>query len=795
MSRPDSPLRAVGPGSTSPSTPPLRRDLRSQDPLIAGLALSSLGNIGSEDMCRDLVPGVEGCLKSKNPYIRKKAALATIRILHRAPDLATSLVPRIIQLLTDGSHSVLLTGVTVIGHLLHLRPSYSKKFARLVPALCKILRKLASASFAGEYTIGGVTDPFLQAKILSLLRQLGQGNEEASDAMSDILATVATGTPVARNAGNAILYEAVRTMLAVEGDPSLCVLSVNILGRFLLHKDNNIRYVALQTLNTVVDREREHVAEHTPTVVECLRDPDVSIRRRALDLVVSLVDKDNVTTMVGEMLNYLIVADAESRGDLCSKIAVTASRFSPSLEWQANVLVAVLALAGDVANRAIFAQFIHLVTVAEADLQARIAHRLFAKTQADLRSPDLRLSLLQATVWCAGECGRMLLSEPPASTEDALTSGADMVDALIGGGVSAHTQAEVAGLLKGLLEHHMADVDTKGMVLSAALKLTPHFTEAEAAGLLRETLHALRGSLNTELQQRAVEFSCIADASLLPASLHTSLVARIPALDSAMLAARSGIVFDSSTAGMATMDTAAASKGDVEATAAAAAAAASAAGGPEQPTAATVEDDLFDLLGMGGGGVATPSPGLPTASPAASEDLDDLFGPTPTAATPAPAPATVPSPPVMDGGLDDLFGRAPAAAPPAPPQAEAAAAYGPVTLMEDAAAGLRVTATFTELGAKGGPEVEANATFYNTSQLPMTGVVLQVAVPRGMTCKMGPAAGGTLAPGGTASQSMVISNPQRGTKALALKVRVQYTPAGSAQQVHTGAVRGLPGGL
>lgn len=76
-----------------------------------------------------------------------------------------------------------------------------------------------------------------------MLRLLGANDNEASEAMNDVLAQVATSTDGAKNVGNSILYECVLTILNVKSENSLRVLAVNILGKFLANKDNNIRLV------------------------------------------------------------------------------------------------------------------------------------------------------------------------------------------------------------------------------------------------------------------------------------------------------------------------------------------------------------------------------------------------------------------------------------------------------------------------------------------------------------------------------------------------------------------------
>lgn len=81
----------------------------------------------------------------------------------------------------------------------------------------------------------------MQVQILRLLRLLGHNNVEASDLMNDVLAQVATNTDNSKNVGNSILYETVLTIMNIESEKSLQVMAINILGRFLSNRDNNIK--------------------------------------------------------------------------------------------------------------------------------------------------------------------------------------------------------------------------------------------------------------------------------------------------------------------------------------------------------------------------------------------------------------------------------------------------------------------------------------------------------------------------------------------------------------------------
>jgi len=204
-------------------------------------------------MARDLIIDIDKHLKSDSDYLRKKAALACIRVFRKVPELVEDFVESIHDLLKSRNHAVLLTGVQLIIDIILIDSAeHMKYFDKLVPTLVKELRNLLSNAYTPEYDVSGIVDPFLQVNILSLLRLLGKNNDEASEAMNDVLAQVATNTETSKNAGNAILYECVQTIMSIQSESGLKVLAVNILGRFLLNRDNNIRYVALNTLSKVL---------------------------------------------------------------------------------------------------------------------------------------------------------------------------------------------------------------------------------------------------------------------------------------------------------------------------------------------------------------------------------------------------------------------------------------------------------------------------------------------------------------------------------------------------------------
>ncbi|KOO24088.1 clathrin-adaptor gamma chain [Chrysochromulina tobinii] len=376
----------------------LKNDLQAQNQYIAGLACCSIGNISSAEICRDLSPEVEKLMVGSNPFVAKKAALCSIRILRKCPELVDTYVDRVGTLLGSRNHAVLLTSLKLMREMCIIEPGMVDQLRRHTATLIAALKNLVLSGYAPEHDVHGIVDPFLQVEILRMLRILGTRHAETSDQMNDILAQVATNTESAKNAGNAILYECVLTIMAIEVESGLRVLAINILGRFLINRDNNIRYVALNTLHKVVGQDAQAVQRHRNTIVDCLKDNDSSIRQRALELVYALVNEANVKVLVKELLSYLMACDVEFKDELTQRICHVVEKYATDKEWHVDTIIQTLLVSTSFTSEETVCSLIALIT-SNPDLQAYATHKLCATLAARTTQPVL----LQLAVWCVGE--------------------------------------------------------------------------------------------------------------------------------------------------------------------------------------------------------------------------------------------------------------------------------------------------------------------------------------------------------------------------------------------------------
>ncbi|CAJ1071548.1 AP-1 complex subunit gamma-like 2 [Xyrichtys novacula] len=577
----------------------IKNDLSHSNQYVQSLALCTLACMGSAEMCRDLAPEIDRLLRASNSYIKKKAALCAVHIVRKVNDLGELFAPAARALLSEKNHGVLHGAVVLITELCERNPETLERFRKTVPDLVQIMKGLVISGYSPEHDVAGISDPFLQVRILRLLRILGRNNEAASDAMNDLLAQVATNTDSTKTVGNAVLYETVLTVLDIKSESGLRVLAVNILGRFLLNNDRNIRYIAMISLQKIVGTDHNAVQRHRGTIVDCLKDQDASVKRRALDLSLALVSASNIRSMMKELLIFLSSCPPELRAQAASGIFNAAERYAPSQRWHIDTILHVLTTAGGDVRDETVPNLIQLITNA-SELHCYTVHKLYRALLTDITQQ----SLVQVACWCIGEYGDLLLRGECQETEPVQVTEDDVLDAL-----------------ETVLQSHMSSPTTRGFALTATMKLSTRITDN--VDRIRSIVSIYGSCIDVELQQRAVEYNALFKKY---DHMRAAVLERMPVIEKNSPGHTNG---ESAVETLKEIPPAKVKQGESLL--------------PPQPT-----NQVCDLLGLLGGPEETlqPSPALSSSAPGlpvntggtAGGDLLDLLGelePTPVAPAPA----------------------------------------------------------------------------------------------------------------------------------------------------------------
>jgi hypothetical protein len=377
-------------------------DLQSSQRFIVSLALALIANTGSTELCRSLATGVHKVLQIDDPFLRKRAAMAVLRILKKLPEFTETFQGSVHLLLNDRSHSVILSGIEMAIQILKAQPTLSETWGRFTPAFVKIIRSLIASSRSSDES----SDPFLQVKVLEILGLL----KSPSDELDEVLASIVSSADMKRSDERAVLLEAVQTIVAAGKKPSLRTLAFNQIGRLLSCRDSNVLYSALNVFSRVLYANRQILdrsgsdalafQRYKAQIVRCLDNPDISIRRRALDVISALINADNAERLVPEILKYLHLADSDFRTELIGRIFAAIQRFSPNPQWTFDAILQMLRESGGCIRNDVITSVCKVVSRSETIQQYAVS-----TLQAALAEYSTVQPLVQVSSWILGEYG------------------------------------------------------------------------------------------------------------------------------------------------------------------------------------------------------------------------------------------------------------------------------------------------------------------------------------------------------------------------------------------------------
>ncbi|PRQ33271.1 putative adaptor protein complex AP-2, alpha subunit [Rosa chinensis] len=401
----------------------VRNDIIGRNETFQCLALTMVGNIGGREFAESLAPDVQKLLISSSyrPLVRKKAALCLLRLYRKNPDVVNidGWADRMAQLLDERDLGVLTSSMSL---LVALVSNHHDAYWSCLPKCVKILERLArNQDIPQEYTYYGIPSPWLQVKTMRVLQYFPTVEDpNTRRSLFEVLQRILMGTDVVKNvnknnASHAVLFEALALVMHLDAEKEMMSQCVALLGKFIAVREPNIRYLGLENMTRMlmVTDVQDIIKRHQAQIITSLKDPDVSIRRRALDLLYGMCDVSNAKDIVEELLQYLSTADFAMREELSLKAAILAEKFAPDLSWYVDVILQLIDKAGDFVSDDIWFRVVQFVTNNE-DLQPYAA----AKAREYLDKPAIHETMVKVSAYIIGEFGHLLARRPGCSPKE-----------------------------------------------------------------------------------------------------------------------------------------------------------------------------------------------------------------------------------------------------------------------------------------------------------------------------------------------------------------------------------------
>lgn len=469
---------------------------------VQSLALCSIANISGLELIQALHVEVQHNLVSKtsSPNVKKKSALCLLRLVRTSPNLfaGREFAPHIAQLLQDRHLGVLTSTMSLLNGLAVQHPT---EYEKLIPYVVHILGMLVIKKACGkEYLYYKTPSPWLQIKLLKFLQlypnilaeqDADPSSKTSTKQLTQVVQKILTETDVSdsinkSNADHAILFEAVNLIVCwgPSGPTQLRETAMKLLGKFISVREPNIRYLALMTMAKLAQLDigsAEGVKKHQTTVLVSLKDADISVRRRALDLLFVMCDSDNAEMIVDELVNHLVLADAAIREEMVLKIAILAEKYATDLRWYVDTILKLISISGDHVSDPIWHRVVQIVTNhPQGDLQAYAAATLLVAA-----SPRrCHETAVRVAAYVLGEFGFLIAERP---------------------GMSGEEQFRI------LHQHwHNSDETTRAILISTYAKLANLYEECRP--LVAPVFARCKNSVDVEIQQRSAEYAAMREA-------------------------------------------------------------------------------------------------------------------------------------------------------------------------------------------------------------------------------------------------------------------------------------------
>ena len=397
-----------------------------------------------------------------------------------------------------------------------------------------ILKQITEHRLPRDFDYHRMPAPWIQIKLLQLLATLGANDKRASESMYEVLGECMKRADTGTNIGYAVVYEAVKTVTSIWPDTTLLDAAANAISRFVQSDAYNLKYLGVTGLAAIVRDHPRYALQHQMAVIDCLEDPDETLKRKTLELLFRMTNPNNAEAVVEKLLSFLEQAvDPFLRSDLVTRICQLADRYAPSNLWFVETMIRVFSIAGDLVSSESCQNLLRLLAEGveptdENDEEmekenARMRKRACYLLLEAVKKPHVSEVLMKAAFWTLGEYGFILSTKLPNGHRRAEQPEDDDVLRVDEDEDEENEDDMELIPLEEVLETVCDAVDratvvnpaTKAYGVSAISKITAQLGVFTARARQSMEKHAV--SRNTELQQRCKEFlHVVSNPSKLP---------------------------------------------------------------------------------------------------------------------------------------------------------------------------------------------------------------------------------------------------------------------------------------
>ncbi|KAK6335273.1 coatomer subunit beta [Orbilia javanica] len=307
----------------------IRNDLLHPNEFIRGATLRFLCKLREAELLEPLLGSCRQCLEHRHAYVRKNAVFAVQSIFQHFESLIPDAPDLIVTFLQNESdHTCKRNAFAALAAISHQKAL--EYFNTIVD------------------NVGGL-DELMQQAVIEFIRKDAVVNTQNRARYLRIIFDLLEAP------SNTVVYEAATSLTTLTGNPTAIKAAASkFIELSVKEPDNNIKLIVLDRVDQLRKKHDGVLDDLTMEILRVLNSPDIDVRKKALDITLSMVSSRNVEDVVmllkkelAKTVDQEYEKNAEYRQLLIHAIHNCAIRFS---EVAANVVGLLMDFIGDFNN-------------------------------------------------------------------------------------------------------------------------------------------------------------------------------------------------------------------------------------------------------------------------------------------------------------------------------------------------------------------------------------------------------------------------------------------------------------